>query len=129
MNKMWNFGKTGIVAVFCLLVTLLFSSCEETFIHADRAMPGVWVIDDIYDISPEGLVDMPFRIGDEVEFMDDGCFFYMMAAMNMMATGGWKSTLMLLISVSKWRAIEIQSEDVSVMCMPDGWFGRFILII
>lgn len=75
MNKVWNLGRIGIAAICCLLMTTLFSSCEETYIHADRAMPGMWVIEDIYDISPEGLVDMPFRIGDEVEFVEDGCLF------------------------------------------------------
>ena len=129
MNKVWNLGRIGIAAICCLLMTTLFSSCEETYIHADRAMPGVWVIEDIYDISPEGLVDMPFRIGDEVEFMEDGCLFLWDGRYEHEATGGWKSTLMLLISVSKWRAIEIQSEDALVMCMPVGWFGRFIRIM
>lgn len=76
MNKVRNFGKTGIVVVFCLLVTSLLSSCEETFIHADRAMPGVWVVEDIYNIPGEGIVEMPFHIGDGVEFMDDGCLVF-----------------------------------------------------
>lgn len=125
MNKVWNLGRIGIAAICCLLMTTLFSSCEETYIHADRAMPGMWVIEDIYDISPEGLVDMPFRWS----LWKTVVSFYGMAAMNMRATGGWKSTLMLLISVSKWRAIEIQSEDALVMCMPVGWFGRFIRIM
>lgn len=79
MDKVWNLGRIGIAAICCLLMTTLFSSCEETYIHADRAMPGMWVIEDI--------------------------------------------------SVSKWRAIEIQSEDALVMCMPIGWFGRFIRIM
>lgn len=77
MNKVRNFGKTGIVAVFCLLVTSLLSSCEETFIHADHTMPGVWVVENIIcDISCEEIAEMPFRIGDEVEFMDDGCLYF-----------------------------------------------------
>lgn len=55
-----------------LLCSLSLVSCEQTFIHTDTAMPGVWLVEDIVDTSSEGWGYLPFELGDEVEFTDYG---------------------------------------------------------
>lgn len=117
--------------LLCLSCMLLLVSCEQTFVNKDSTMPGVWLVEDIVDISSDGWGKIPFEIGDEVEFTDDGRLA--VRAEGYEASGAWWveekfSTANLCIRMDGEEAVAGRIKDVSGgrivwAVYPQNWEG------